>query len=657
MKSARARGGALPGRLKVLLINPGQKAFFGALGGRRRVYMTPLSLATVAALTPEDVTVHIWDEGVHGLIDEKTAFREDYDLIGVTGFENHLERVQALTPVLRSRGVPLAVGGPGVSAAPELYRDLFDHLFIGEAEYTWRRFLDDWRSGSAQKEYRQIGPIDMADSPLPRWDEVDLGSYIVGAVQTTRGCPFDCEFCDVIYIYGRQPRHKPTEQVLEEIVALERRGAKGIFLCDDNFIGTPSYGKALLKELVALNQTFRQPLWFVTQISLNVAKDKEFLSLLADANFDGLYVGVETPNREALVEANKPQNYRADIVQDVKTIQSYGLPITAGMIVGFDHDDPSIFEQQFEFLQEVGIVNPHINVLKALKGTKLWVRLLKERRVTETPELRPEGIETVGPLTNIVPKRMSRVELLSGYRELLVRIRAWPQFEERVRRFVSNIQYRAQRKRAPVPWTTRWRALKLLLFDMDREARGAALRLLRYTRRVAPSATGTVTRLIGLQYFITLQLPKVLNAIDNQLAAEKRQEFPRAQTVFFIPEKFERPYRDLFPDLVAHARSGLIDESRVKDVLFEATYDFLTRWGPTFDEFGAHHRAFLFELCDRTVAQYNAATDGTRPPSQQESQPPDDDSESNQRLAAMQMRRLADAVLHSVQQDLRTLSA
>src|SRR5712664_3521369 len=225
---------------KIFLVSPGAKAFLlplqGALG-RKTVYMTPLGLATVAALTPEDIEVDIWDEGVHGLITEATGLKKDYDLVGVTGYENHIERAKQVGRILRRRGLLVAVGGPGVSSSPELYRDDFDILFIGEAEHTWPRFIDEWKAGGHRSEYRQVGKVDMAHSPRPRWDKVDIDRYYVGGVQTTRGCPFDCEFCDVIYIYGRQPRHKSVEQVMQEIRALERLGTESIFLCDDNFIG------------------------------------------------------------------------------------------------------------------------------------------------------------------------------------------------------------------------------------------------------------------------------------------------------------------------------------------------------------------------------------------------------------------------------------
>jgi radical SAM superfamily enzyme YgiQ (UPF0313 family) len=621
--------------------------------GQRTRLLVPLGLATVAALTPDDVEVDIWDEGVHGPITLDTDLKKRYDLVGVTGYETHIERARQLGRLLRTRGFLTGVGGPGVSASPEFYRDDFDILFVGEAEYTWPRFISEWKAGNHRAEYRQVAKVDMAHSPLPRWDKVDMSRYHLGGVQTTRGCPFDCEFCDVIYIYGRQARHKPTEQVLEEIRALERLGVQNIFLCDDNFIGNPSHARSVLKELITLNRSFRNPIGFFTQITLNVAKDDSLLESLAEANFTGLYIGIETPNLASLVEINKPQNYKTDIVKDVKKIQSYGLPIKAGMIVGFDHDDVTIFDRQFEFLQEAGIVHPQINMLKAPRGTKLWVRLHKEGRVVEMAELRPDGLETTDPLTNILPAGMTRLELLSGYKELMQRVRAWPNFEARVKTMLSQVRRRPAR-RGKVPWGLLAMAAKALV-RMDPEPRWTAVRLLLYTRRHAPHMVATVMKLFGAQYLAVKQLPAVLDTVDRQIRLETGgAKLQREQTVFFVPDGFKKPYRAMFAELYERVEGGLIDASRLQNALVEVTYDFLTRWGPTFQDFGEHHRTFLYELCDRTVASENEkaqAARGDRP-----SPPPgrEEIAVLGEREGDLRVKRLADDVLRVVEQDLRS---
>jgi radical SAM superfamily enzyme YgiQ (UPF0313 family) len=636
-----------------------------------KAFMVPLGLATVAALIPDDVEVDIWDEAVHGLISDNTHFKKDYDLVGVTGYLNFFGRAKKIAQVFRKRGILVVVGGPGVSIEPDIYRDHFDILFIGEAEYTVPRFIADWKTGSYRSEYRQVAKVDMADSPLPQWTETsaNMNHYLLGAVQTTRGCPFDCEFCDVMYLHGRLARHKPVEQVLEEVCRLEQLGVERIFFCDDNFIGNPSYAKILLKELITLNRAFHRPVSFITQISLNVAKDEEKLELLADANFFGLFIGIESPNIESLVEANKSQNYKTDILEDVKLIQSYGLPITAGMIVGFDSDDITIFERQFDFFQR-SCVTPSINVLKAPPGSKLWIRLHKEGRVLDVgPELKYSYHHA--QVTNIVPARMTRVELLSGYRDLLKLVKDWRNFEARVKGMVSQVRRRPNvngstswkqkgmisqvRRRPNVKGSTSWKQVRSLLvfiiFSMDKEARSTTLRVVFYTLWHAPFMMEKVALMIARQFFDTAQLPLELERIDKQIHLEATQgmKLRLEQTKFFVPEAFEKPYKAIFPELYKRVYQDLADKSHIHGALVEVIYDFLTRWGPDFRRFEEYHRTFLYEICDRTVAKENG---GFASDSGQITDAPKEALDSTEREAAMRLNRLADEVLHSVEQEL-----
>ncbi len=568
--------------------------------------MTPLGLATVAALTPPHFNVDIWDEGLLGPISERTDLAKDYDLVGVTGYITHTTRMKELGQLFRGWGIKVVVGGPGVSTEPEAYRNDFDILFIGEAEHIWPRFLQEWEQGEHRDEYRQVSKIDMQESPMPRWDKVDMSSYRVAGVQSTRGCPFDCEFCDVIYIYGRQARHKSIEQVLREVQELRQLGADTIFFCDDNFIGNPAYGKALLRGLVSQNRSSPRPVFFFTQISLNVAADDEFLELLAEANFLAVFIGIESTNIDSLKETNKPQNYRVDIAEAVKKVHSYGIIVSGGMIVGFDHDDETIFDRHFEFLQDTGIPNPSVNVLKAPTGTKLWVRLHKEGRIVDSSPA-DFGNDICGH-TNIIPTQMTRAELLTGFRNLVERVRDWRNFEARVKKFISLVQRHPGQQRQRVSWRTKWTYLKVFLFTMDKEARSTTLRLLVYTKRHAPSMVGRVTRMISRQYFEKEKLPLWLEEIDSQIRWEiaGAGKLRMAEQVFFVPEQFRKPYRTIFPELHTRVYVGLADKSRLHDALVEVVYDFITRWGLSFRNFEEHHRSFLHELCDRTIAKENA---------------------------------------------------
>jgi radical SAM superfamily enzyme YgiQ (UPF0313 family) len=611
----------------------------------------PLGLATVAALTPQTIRVDIWDESIEGQITEDDVAGADYDLIGVTGYINHAGRVNELGQMLRRRGLLTAVGGPGVSSEPELFREHFDILFIGEAEYTWPQFIADYERGEQRREYRQVGKVDMADSPQPSWEAVATRSYLLGAIQTTRGCPFDCEFCDVIYIYGRQARHKPIERVLEEVRALERLGIERVLFCDDNFIGDRRYAKDLVRELGRLNRTFRRPMAFITNVTLNIARDEEMLALFADANFCGVFIGIESPNVESLREMNKPQNYSVDMLNAVRKIHSYGIIIQSGMIVGFDHDDPGIFDHHFTFLQESGVPVPMINLLKAPTGTKLWTRLQREGRVFQSEALRRTS--NVEPLTNVVPRRMSMRELLAGYIDLVERIRDWRNFETRTRSLLSQVK---RRPRVPFPAEPgKLLLLFVMLAKMDGEARRTALRLLLHTLRRAPFMVERVMASVAYQYQEALRVPHLKRFIAEQLRQLDAglMSFEREHKVFAVPDGFKKFYPVLFPELHARILQGLRDKSRAEDALVEVTYDFLARWGPSFKEFEEHHRTFLFELCDRTIAAENSSA---RSGVSERAEILAGEQVSRER-AERRLKRLADDVLRCVEQDLRSLGA
>ncbi len=614
----------------------------------------PLGLATIAALTPDEIEVDIWDEGVMPPISEHTELEKSYDLVGMTGYGNHAGRVLELGEIFRRRGVLTAVGGPGVSAEPERFRDHLDILFVGEAEYTWPRFVAEWSAGHHRAEYRQVGKVDMADSPIPRWDTVATGSYLVGTVQTTRGCPFDCEFCDVIYIFGRQARHKSVDQVLEEISVLERQGVEHIFFCDDNFIGNRKYAKDLVRALIPLNRSFRRPLAFFAQLTLNVARDDEMLALMAEAPFLGIFIGIESPNVESLIEINKPQNYRTDIAADLGKIHGFGIVVRSGMIVGFDHDDGTIFDAHFDFLQETGILVPMVNVLKAPTGTKLWTRLHREGRVLDVEELhRAANVECQ---TNVIPKQMTMAELLSGYLDLLERLRDWGNFEFRVKRFLSQVRYRPEAK-----GHLNWKELVVfgrLFGEMDRAAQRSTLRLLYYALKKSPFMTKRVMGAVAHQYQEAQRVPKLKKKLGEQIRrlTSGELQFEREKTVFFVPDGFKKPYEALFPELYECVYRGLTDKSRTQNALVEVTYDFLTRWGLSFHRFEEHHRTFFFEICDRTIASENSGSwdevDGHGGARERD----DDRAAPGARRSSRWLKRLADDVLRCVEQDLRTFA-
>src|SRR5690606_24107919 len=216
-------------------------------------------------------------------------------------------------------------------------------------------FLRDFARGAWQPEYRPAEKPDLSRSPLPRFDLLPIDRYHAMTIQFARGCPFQCEFCDIIVVYGRRPRAKRVEQVMAEIAECHRLGARQIFVVDDNFIGNKKLAKELLREIGRWGRAHRHPIEFNTEVSLNAAQDEELLELLRDANFTTVFVGIESPRRESLQETRKTQNTRGDLVESVRRIQSYGIQVQAGMIVGFDADDTDIFEEQLRFIQEARI--------------------------------------------------------------------------------------------------------------------------------------------------------------------------------------------------------------------------------------------------------------------------------------------------------------
>jgi radical SAM superfamily enzyme YgiQ (UPF0313 family) len=577
----------------------------------KRTFMTPLALSTLAALTPEDINVEIWDEAVQGRVHEAANLKQ-YDLVGVTGYVAHYQGAIRVARFFKRQGIPVAGGGPAVSASPERYRDDMDVLFIGEAEYTWPQFLADWQAGTHQKEYRQVIKPDVTQSPLPNWKSLHgtLTHYMVGGVQTTRGCPFDCEFCDVIFLYGRKPRHKTVDQVLAEVTALAKTGEiDGIFFCDDNFIGNPHYAKDLLKALIPVNNSFEKPIAFHTQVTLNVAKDDELLALMADANFGTLFIGIETPNKAALRETNKPTNYNTDIVADVHKILSYGLAIKGGMIVGFDHDDLDIFDQQFEFIQEACIPIPAINVLKIPVGTKLWSRMLKERRVIVARDNATRYVESIRAQTNLIPKLMTRSQLMAGYRDLLKKTDDWDSFAQRIKGFVSLIKRQPQVRPIAIS-EDRSRVVLQHLRDTvtDPKAGPAIFDILSHTRQVAPFMLRKVVGLV-LQHLGAAEMSVHLQAaLDKQIAMENAipsYEPYIDRRPILIPDGFEAGYKTVFPSLYQKVVDHLADQSQLPEALIEVFTDFLTRWGEGFTHMEDHHIVALNEIADRTIAQRN----------------------------------------------------
>ncbi len=386
-----------------------------------------LSMPTVAGLTPGRHEVSMCDENV-----EEIDFDVDADVIGVTGYIVHRKRMLEIIAGFQQRGRFVVVGGPYASLCPEELRGKCDVLFVDEAEETWPRFLADLEAGSWKSEYRPDEKPALTTSPTPRFDLLHVDRYHAMTIQFARGCPFNCEFCDIIVVYGRRPRAKTPDQVMREIEECHRLGARQVFIVDDNFIGNKKLAKDLLRRMAEWGERNGFPMDFNTEVSLNVAQDDELLALMRAARFTTIFIGIESPRKDSLKETHKTQNIRGDLVESVRKIHSYGIQVQAGMIVGFDHDDATIFEEQLRFIQDARIPVSMTGMLQAMPKTPLHDRMAKEGRLVS------ESTGDQFVFSNIFPKSMSRLELYKGYRALIGDLYDFENYRKRTLDFLMH---------------------------------------------------------------------------------------------------------------------------------------------------------------------------------------------------------------------------
>jgi radical SAM superfamily enzyme YgiQ (UPF0313 family) len=368
------------------------------------------SLPLLAALTPPEHTVTLLDENVEPIDFDRVARA---DIVGLTGMVVQRNRMREILTELKERDAFVVVGGPWVTVQEDYFGDLADVIFIGEAEETWPQFLEEWKGGKHQERYEQAQKTDMTKVPVPRFDLLKMKSYANASLQFSRGCPFQCEFCDIIVTFGRRPRLKTSAQIIAELEALRVQGLPGCFIVDDNLIGNKKAIKPLLRDVIAYQQAHGYPFEFLTEASLDLAEDQEMMQLMAEANIGKVFIGIETPNEESLRETKKFQNVRpaGTILERVRRIQDEGIEVYCGMIVGFDNDGPGIFEAQRNFLQSSRIITAMVGMLSAIPKTPLHARLAAAGRLDleDPPEFG----------TNVIPLRLDREELRDGYVSLM----------------------------------------------------------------------------------------------------------------------------------------------------------------------------------------------------------------------------------------------
>jgi len=398
----------------------------------------PLGLLTVAAMLPGEWEKKLVDMNVTRLTDGDIKWADYVFISAMVVQQNSVKEVITRCKKLNTR---IVAGGPLFNTGYEEF-DGVDHFVLGEAEVTLPPFLEDLEEGCARHIYTSNQRPDISQTPIPLWSLINMKNYFKMNVQYSRGCPFNCEFCNIIILNGHKPRTKDKEQMLAELEALYHRGWRGsVFVVDDNFIGNKKKLKLeILPAIIEWMKGKKHPFTLSTEASINLADDEELMKLMVDAGFNAVFIGIETPNEKSLVECAKSQNQNRDLVASVKKIQNYGLEISGGFIVGFDSDPPSIFEDQISFIQRSGIVTAMVGLLNAPPGTRLYQRLKKENRL-----LNDSSGDNTDCSINFIPK-MDYEALINGYKHILDTIYSPKHYYERVKTFLKEYKPRRKRK-------------------------------------------------------------------------------------------------------------------------------------------------------------------------------------------------------------------
>lgn len=427
--------------MKILLTYPKYPSTFWSfthaleLMGKKAA-MPPLGLLTIASMMDE-YELKLIDMNVKSITDDDILWA---DYVFISAMITQKESTKELISQCKRLGAKIVAGGPLFN---NLYNEFpeIDHFVLNEGEITLPMFLDDLKNGNPKKIYTSDVRPDISTVPIPKWDLINLNDYARMAIQFSRGCPFDCEFCDIVNLNGRVPRVKTTEQFIKELNAIYEHGWRSsIFIVDDNFIGNKSQAKILLNELIKWRTEKHYKWSFMTQVSINLASDDELLTLMKKAGFSTVFIGIETPSKNSLEECGKFHNKNRDMVEDIKKIYNYGMEVYGGFIIGFDHDDEHIFDTQFKFIQKTGIVVAMMGLLTALPGTRLYKRLKKENRI-----IKESSGNNFDFKINFVPK-MEKELLINEYKKLLLNLYSVENYYERIYNFLEEYKHHTDDK-------------------------------------------------------------------------------------------------------------------------------------------------------------------------------------------------------------------
>ena len=395
----------------------------------RRAVLPPLGLVTVAAMLPEEWEMRLVDTNVQKLTQKDLEWADCAFISAMVVQRNSAREIIARC---KETGLKVVAGGPLFTSEYEEFGQV-DHFVLNEAEVTLQPFLADLEAGTLQRVYTTTEFPPTEATPVPKWDLLNMKRYASMAIQFSRGCPYNCEFCNVTTLFGHRPRIKTAAQIVAELDSLYQAGWRSkVFFVDDNFIGNKRYLKQELLPALIEWQRQKRNIPFYTEVSVNLADDKELMEMMVKAGFDTVFIGIETPDEQSLTEANKKQNKNRDLVEVVKTIQRAGIQVQGGFIVGFDSDTPSIFQRQIDFIQKSGITTAMVGLLQAPPGTPLYERMKREGRL-----LGQLSGDNVDGTTNIIPN-MSLDILKDGYKNIMNHIYAPKPYYQRVKTFLRE---------------------------------------------------------------------------------------------------------------------------------------------------------------------------------------------------------------------------
>ncbi|MBF0413833.1 MAG: B12-binding domain-containing radical SAM protein [Desulfamplus sp.] len=397
----------------------------------KKAAFPPLGLLTVASLLPEEWSKRLVDVNVENLTDKDLLWA---DMAFIGGMAVQRKSAEQIIDRCTALNLRVVAGGPLFTSEPDEFKYV-DHLVLDEAELTLPAFLADLQNKEPKKIYRASGFCDIHTTPSPSWELVETKRYASMNIQFSRGCPFNCEFCNVTTLFGHRPRIKTSQQVIEDLDRIYASGWRSsIFFVDDNFIGNKNYLKTVLLPAIIEWRKNKKGCVFFTEASINLADDPELLEMMVTAGFDSVFIGIESPDEVGLTECHKTQNKNRDLLESVSIIQRSGLQVMGGFIVGFDSDKPSIFQKQIDFIQKSGIVTAMVGMLQAPPGTRLFDRLQRESRVVNT-----FSGDNVDGTTNIIPQ-MGIDSLLDGYRTIMKQIYSPKNYYQRIRTLLKELK-------------------------------------------------------------------------------------------------------------------------------------------------------------------------------------------------------------------------